>query len=560
MNPGADLPRLERRGGLLGWVVWHLLALSALCLVPVQLRLGPLWRIEPALVPFMLGMATAYSASAVALTLATRDGRRIRITTFLWCVFIPSAAFFFQILLFAEQYPRSTLVFYTLASPAALLFSVTAGPLLRSAGSVATFVAVALTIVAGGRTESTAVEERLVASSLYSLDMTFFRGYFGVVEATGGAIESLDSGYLLALADGRLALVTLDPDRGELNAVDLDNAVPLNREGFLQAAASHPEMDKRWFRTTDILLRTVGGRLQLFASHHFWDNSSSCATIRVSSIEAGSAEGLSAAGPWKKVFESTPCLGFKGGANSFGGHLAGGKLAFLDERQLLLTVGDHEFDGVNADRMISQEDATSYGKTILIDVEAGTSRIFTKGHRNPQGLYVNPAGEIWLTEQGPRGGDELNRIVEGANYGWPLVTYGTDYGLPFWPLSLTQGRHDGYEAPVFSWVPSIAVSALTGIEGGPFDLWKGDLVVAALGNRSIWRLRFDGDRVALAEPIPIGERVRDLTVGPDGELVLLTEGYEGLGPADVALLMIRPVTGNAVDDLDGEARDPGVRP
>jgi len=98
----------------------------------------------------------------------------------------------------------------------------------------------------------------------------------------------------------------------------------------------------------------------------------------------------------------------------------------------------------------------SYGKTILIHLDDGTSEIYSLGHRNPQGLYVTPEGAIWSTEHGPQGGDELNLIVRGANYGWPLVTYGTDYGSAAWPLSHVQGRHDGYQQPILRGYPPSA--------------------------------------------------------------------------------------------------------
>jgi len=546
--------RLGRPRSLLLWSAWHFVALAALCTVPVQLRLGPVWELDPSLVPFIVGVGVAYFTSAASLTVAGRRGRPVDVRTFAGAVVLPLTAFFFYLLVAAEQYPRSLLVLFAVAAPAALLLPMVLRPAVQQALIGANSVAIATAIAAGLVQPPTgSVERRIAASSLYNLELTYYRNFFGNVDATGGALEPFGDGYLIALADGRLRFATLGA--GGLEVTELPSPLPMNREGFLRDASAYPEVDTRWLRATDLLIRELEDRTEVFAAYHRWDAANACVTLRVSATEGPSnPREWTEARHWEPLFETTPCLPFKGGGNSFGGHFAGGKLALLDETHLLLTVGDHEFDGYNADRAVSQEDSVSYGKTILLDLDSGDSRVFTKGHRNPQGLYVDPEGVIWLTEQGPRGGDELNRIVEGANYGWPLVTYGTDYSLPIWPLSLEPGRHEGYEKPLFSWVPSIAVSALIGVEGGPFDLWKGDLLAGALGSQTIWRIRLDGERVVLAEPIAIDERVRDLVMGPDGRVILLTEGQDGTGPVEVGLVVLEPVPDDASDRLDPAER------
>jgi cytochrome c2 len=200
----------------------------------------------------------------------------------------------------------------------------------------------------------------------------------------------------------------------------------------------------------------------------------------------------------------------------------------------MLTLGDHDFTGVETKRMFSQEPQVSYGKTILIHLDDGSSEIYSLGHRNPQGLYITPEGDIWSTEHGPQGGDELNLIVRGANYGWPLVTYGTDYGSAAWPLSRVQGRHDGYQQPTFVWTPSIGVSNLIRIEQNRFPVWKGDLMVSSLHGHSLFRIRLLDQHVVFAEPIEIGERIRDIVEGHDGRLILWTDtsSIVSLTPAD----------------------------
>ncbi len=98
------------------------------------------------------------------------------------------------------------------------------------------------------------------------------------------------------------------------------------------------------------------------------------------------------------------------------------------------------------------------GKLLLVDTERRTAEVYSKGHRNAQGLLVHSSGILWATEHGPRGGGELNRIERGANYGYPLVSYGRDYRDRVWLYSREQGRHDGFVKPVFTWLPSLGIS------------------------------------------------------------------------------------------------------
>jgi cytochrome c2 len=201
----------------------------------------------------------------------------------------------------------------------------------------------------------------------------------------------------------------------------------------------------------------------------------------------------------------------------------GGRLAFVDEQHLMLTVGDHGFAGLDTHQRFAQDPNVSYGKTQLIALDGSPAQTFSMGHRNPQGLYVDPSGTIWETEHGPQGGDELNRIVRNANYGWPLVTYGTNYGSLVWPLSRTQGDHAGYEQPVYAWLPSIGVSNLVGVESNLFPVWHGDLLVSSLASQSLWRMRLHDGHVILSERIETPRRIRDVLEAPDGRILLWTD-------------------------------------
>src|SRR5262249_4081638 len=158
---------------------------------------------------------------------------------------------------------------------------------------------------------------------------------------------------------------------------------------------------------------------------------------------------------------------------------------------------------------------SAYGKVLLLD-RSGRHEIFTIGHRNPQGLLVDREHRIWETEHGPQGGDEINLLEKGRNYGYPLVTYGTEYGRYFWPLAPWAHDHGEYTEPVQAFVPSIAISNLIQVDSDLFSEWKGDLLVGSLNTQSVYRVRVRGDRIIYIEQIPVGVRVRDLAEGSDG--------------------------------------------
>lgn len=149
--------------------------------------------------------------------------------------------------------------------------------------------------------------------------------------------------------------------------------------------------------------------------------------------------------------------------------------------------------------------------------------IWSYGHRNPQGLAMHPAsGELWAAEHGPKGGDELNHIRRGLNYGWPAITYGINYdGTP-----ITDATHaEGMEQPGTYWVPSIAVCGIDFYTGERFARWRHDLLVTSLRFNRLHRLRLQGREVVHEEIVYQGEsRVRDVQTGPDGAVYLAVEG------------------------------------
>lgn len=167
--------------------------------------------------------------------------------------------------------------------------------------------------------------------------------------------------------------------------------------------------------------------------------------------------------------------------------------------------------------------------------EGALGSIWSYGHRNPQGMVLDLGGNLWVTEHGPRGGDELNLVKKGANYGWPSYSFGMNYnGTAYrtpWPA-----EDAGLTQPVFVWLPSIAACGLDVVdEGKAFPAWKGDLLAGGLAGETVERLRVRDGKVVEREELVFGEgRVRDVRVGPDGLVYVVLNGPD-------AIVRLRPV-------------------
>ena len=202
------------------------------------------------------------------------------------------------------------------------------------------------------------------------------------------------------------------------------------------------------------------------------------------------------------------------------------------------------FGGENI-RNQAQNPATHFGKVLRLN-DDGTPHpgnpfahrpgakpeIWSIGHRNIQGMTRDPvSGRIWANEHGSRGGDELNVLEGGNNYGWPEVTYSREY---WGPRISAESSRPGITEPKLVWTPSKAPSGLAFYSGEIYPRWKGNLFSGALKFRQIRRIVLDGDRVVGEEKLTIGQRVRDVRQGPDGYLYVLTDEDDG------ALLRILP--------------------
>jgi len=230
----------------------------------------------------------------------------------------------------------------------------------------------------------------------------------------------------------------------------------------------------------------------------------------------------------------------------------GGKIAFDRSGYLFLTLGDRQVapEG-KLEAHPAQDLSNHHGKMIRLHDDgrvpsdnpfqnrAGARpEIWSYGHRNVQGLAIHPqTGDIWTNEHGPQGGDELNLVQPGRNYGWPVIGYGVNYQTG---LAIHAGTHrEGMEQPVQIWVPSIGISGAMFYTGDRFPEWRGSLFVGGMARQRLVRLTVDGRRIVGEETlVPQMGRIRDVRQGPDGDIYLVTDNREG---KPTPILRLEPV-------------------
>jgi glucose/arabinose dehydrogenase len=225
-----------------------------------------------------------------------------------------------------------------------------------------------------------------------------------------------------------------------------------------------------------------------------------------------------------------------------GGQHFGSRLLWLPDQTLLMSIGDGgnppiAFRGENIRRQ-AQNPGTLFGSIIRLNADGSAPadnpftnqpgarpELYSMGHRNIQGMARDPeSGRIWANEHGSRGGDELNLIRAGSNFGWPDVTYSMEY---WGPRISDKTEAPGIAQPVVVWTPSIAPSGLAVYTGDDFPQWQGNLISGALKFRQLRRTVLDGTRERSEEKLSIGQRVRDVSQGPNGGLYILTDEGDG---------------------------------
>ncbi len=202
----------------------------------------------------------------------------------------------------------------------------------------------------------------------------------------------------------------------------------------------------------------------------------------------------------------------------------GSRLAFAPDGMLYVSTGERSDASM---RKYAQDPKSHLGKVVRMKPDGSAHEIWTLGHRNVQAMAFDPAGRLWVVEHGTRGGDELNLIEKGKNYGWPLVAYGEEYSGR--PIAGAVTSKPGYEQPVYYWDPVIAPSGAQFYTGDAFPAWRGSLFTGGLKDRELVRVvlkegRVTGEERLLADR---GQRIRDVRQGPEGALYIVTDERNG---------------------------------
>jgi glucose/arabinose dehydrogenase len=226
------------------------------------------------------------------------------------------------------------------------------------------------------------------------------------------------------------------------------------------------------------------------------------------------------------IYRATPAYS---GTNQYGSRLVVDRTG-----NLFVSSGDRSDPGI---RVQAQDVNSGIGKIIRITKDgqpvsttplfpqSNRPELYSVGHRNPHGLAIHPVtGDLWGCEFGPRGGDEVNRIQPGVNYGWPVITYGIEYSGQ--PVGSGIQQREGLEQPVYYWDPVVSPSGITFYKGNRMPEWENNLFLAALSGMHIVRLVIENNRVIGEERLLAseGQRFRDITQGPDGALYAITDG------------------------------------
>lgn len=303
------------------------------------------------------------------------------------------------------------------------------------------------------------------------------------------------------------------------------------KAGRLRIVSRDGQITKPIANLPQVAVRGQGGLLDVAPSPSF----SQDRTIFLSFTEAGDGgagtslararlQNESELADVRVIFRQTPKVS--------GGQHFGSRIVFSRDGAIFLTLGDRGRPEA------AQDNSNTIGVIVRLNGDgsplkanpfagkpSGRPEIYSYGHRNIQGAAINPrTGALWVNEMGPRGGDEINVIAAGRNYGWPLVSWGSQYSgsrIPDPPTrpDLTPSIHH--------WTPSIAPSGLTFYNADLFAKWRGSALLGALAGRAIVRLALEGEKVVGEERIPIGARVRDVEVGPDGAIYAITDESNG---------------------------------
>lgn len=311
---------------------------------------------------------------------------------------------------------------------------------------------------------------------------------------------------LAVMADGRLLL------GGGGNGSSLFIYDPVRKSTLLagRAIKATERLNDSRFAITDIgILAESATRADLLISFPTYNRARDCVSVHLYryTLKITSKPSLTRGKLW---FKSNPCVPVSAVQH------AAGRLEVIDKKSAYLTIGDlgySEIDNVNR-----RGDLGSVFK-----VSATTREKISSGHRNQQGILLI-GKDLYTSEHGPRGGDELNIIEKGVDYGWPAVTYGEPYSSGDYVRPKETGSHDGFRKPLTYWVPSVAPTELVQVSGPTWGPWSGQIVMGTLREESLIFIELlDPGKVGAITTHPVNERIRDLEIGLQGEMIATTD-------------------------------------
>ena len=389
-------------------------------------------------------------------------------------------------------------------------------------------------------------QQMLVAPQIESIFLTFDQAWVKIPvdrQARGGGLTIVDDTAIVITHSGKIYAASGADDLSELSIQTPDYAFDAYRE-----LANRPDQKDLghtfWsYRYHDIMHYTYSGQDYLAITYTHFDAEQVCFTTTIKSLKIPPGikdlKAMNArADDWETVFKTSPCLPLTNEVIPIATSAAGARLAYDPAGVIYFASGDYRWDGNGMHLAIAQLPEYDYGKVIAIDLNKGEARHISQGHRNMHGIAIDRQNRVWTVEHGNRGGDELNLIIEGRDYGWPVETLGTQYSKMPMPNTLSYGRHDVFEQPIFAFLPSVAISSLNLIDDF-HPSWDGDLLMGTLKDQALHRFRIIDGHVQFNERIPVGGRVRYaqqmdedtivMLIDDSNKLVFLTTSQTGHG-------------------------------
>jgi glucose/arabinose dehydrogenase len=377
----------------------------------------------------------------------------------------------------------------------------------------------------GGNITETLPSESTIESNFYNLTI---KKYKIGSPSSPLVFASLPNHQNIVIADRQLS-------SGELSVYKLDNSRLINIKKF---NLSHNGEGKIY------VLDMLADQNSLWVSYvNYYNTQNACDQVLIAQFRLENQNNI-AEDSQKTIFRSKPCLSWPNAIERNWSDTAG-RLA-LSKQGLFISLGliisdaysnNYPNPGIlNLPKNFSEiSKTTSFGAVSRIDLQTGKTVVFAKGFRGPQGLYFDSNRNIlWASDHGPRGGDELDKVVYQKDFGWPYVSYGRPYEIgnegkiPTNTFSTKYSSHEGFQKPTWVWLPSIAPSQLTsvGFKSNFSKNWNGDLIVSSLKTKSIFRIKLDINAIPIyIEQIEIGHRIRDLESNGKSLLMTTDDGY-----------------------------------